>query len=84
MSHMPSAEGEDWILRVALSVGEEATALHAELGSKLLQLSAELQTQVPSSVRCVRAFGILLEAKLRAAQQPCCPVERGRHFFAGC
>jgi hypothetical protein len=47
----PSAEAEDWILRVALSVGEEATALHAELGSKLLQLSAELQTQVPSSVR---------------------------------
>jgi hypothetical protein len=45
--HMPpSAEAEDWILRVALSIGEEATALHAELGSKLLQLSAELQTQV--------------------------------------
>jgi hypothetical protein len=46
-SHMPpSAGAEDWILRVALSIGEEATALHAELGSKLLQLSAELQTQV--------------------------------------
>ena len=42
----PSAGAEDWILRVALSIGEEATALHAELGSKLLQLSAELQTQV--------------------------------------
>jgi hypothetical protein len=79
----PSAEAEDWILRVALSVGEEATALHAELGSKLLQLSAELQTQVPFFRRC----GLLVFCWKHSRKQPSNPVVRwnvAAFCFAGC
>ncbi len=70
-TQMDMSEKSDWMLRHSISLGEEATALHNELGHKLFELMAELETQVFSAcakhdcydgdarvVRMVQAVGL--------------------------